>query len=165
MQRANVCHYKGHLLVEPKRESGVFALVTQLQILEPDLFPFHVLDYDTHAGIDVIVKGDKTTPIYLSKLFYVEFKHYLTQDFNHSFGNLFSIICWDTKLKHNDMLKDIGGEERKLQIIPPSKDGEYTKYFLDKPRSEHKIEVFVLKDYLSEELKMEFRPRTEKDSI
>lgn len=163
--RSNVCHYKNQILVEPQRESGVFALVLQIQILEPELFPFHILDYDTHSGIDVIVKGDKTTPIQISRLFYVEFKHYLTVDFNHTFGNLFNIICWDTKLKHGDTLKDIAGEDRKLEIIQPIEEKDYTKYFLNNPRSAHKIEVFVLKDFLKEKLQMEFRPRTEKDTV
>jgi hypothetical protein len=163
--RTNICHYKEQVLVEPERESGVFALTLQLQILEQGLFPFYILDYDTHSGIDVIVKGDNTTPIHISKLYYVEFKYYLTTDFNHSFSNLHNIVCWDTTIKHNDILKDISGEERKLQIIQPANDTDYTKYFLDNPGSAHKIEVFILKDYLKQKLAIEFRPRTAKDTI
>lgn len=163
--RTNICNYKNQILVEPQRESGVFALTLQLQILEKGLFPFYILDYDTHSGIDVIVKGDNTTPIQVSKLYYVEFKHYLTIDFNHSFTNLHNIVCWDTTIKHNDILKDISGEERKMEIIQPTSNEDYTKYFLNNPRSAHKIEVFVLKDYLKQKLSIEFRPRTDKDTI
>ena len=144
--RSNICKYKGQILVEPQRESSVFALTLQLQIIEKGIFPFYILDYDTHSGIDVIVKGDDTTPIQISKLFYVEFKQYLTEDFNHSFANLHNIVCWDTTIKHNDILKDISGEERILEIIQPADDKDYTKYFLNNPRGAHKIEVFVLKD-------------------
>ena len=163
--RTNICNYKEQILVEPQRESGVFALTLQLQILETGLFPFYILDYDTHSGIDVIVKGDNTTPIQVSKLYYVEFKHYLTADFNHSFVNLHNIVCWDTTIKHNDILKDISGEERKMEIIQPLDDKDYTKYFLNDPRKAHKIEVFVLKDYLKQKLLIEFRPRTDKDTV
>ena len=37
--------------------------------------------------------------------------------------------------------------------------------FLDNPKSIHKIEVFVLKDYIKQKLKIDFRPRTEKDAL
>lgn len=165
VSRTNICEYKDNILVEPQRESGVFALTLQLQILEKNIFPFHILDYDTHSGIDVIVKGDDTIPIQISKLYYVEFKHYLTPDFNHSFANLHNIICWDTTIKNNEILRDISGEERKLEIIPPVDEKDYTKYFLNNPGRTHKIEVFVLKDFLKQKLGIEFRPRTEKDAL
>jgi hypothetical protein len=45
------------LAFEPQRESGVYALLVQLCTLKPSLFPFEIVDYDTHSGIDVIVKG------------------------------------------------------------------------------------------------------------
>lgn len=165
VNRSNICKYKGHVLVEPERESGVFALMLQIKMLEPDIFPFYIVDYDTHSGIDVIVKGDNSTPIHQSKLFYVEFKYYLTQDFNHSFANLQSIICWDTAIKHDDTVRDIGNEERKLVIVAPTQNQDYKKYFLDNPGKAHKIEVFVLKDYLQEKLGIVFRPRTDKDML
>jgi hypothetical protein len=163
--RTNIASYKGMTLIEPQRESGVFALTLQLQIVENDAFPFFILDYDTHSGIDIIVKGDATTPIQSSRLYYVEFKHYLTAEFNHSFSNLHSVVCWDTAIKHNDCVKDISGEERILQIIQPLSEKDYTKYFLDNPRSAHKIQVYVLKDYLRQRFDIEFRPRTEKDVL
>jgi hypothetical protein len=148
------------VLIEPKKESGVFALFVQLSVLEPTLFPFRIIDYDTHSGMDSIVKGDNTLPIYQSKLFYVEFKYILLDNFNHSFEHLHSIICWDTQVKHDDVVKDFNNEERQMVIVPPTREGEYIKYFLDNHRKQHKIEVFVLKDYLREKLGLEFRPRT-----
>ncbi len=165
VHKSNICNFENEILVEPKRESGVFALTLQLQTLKKNLFPFFILDYDTHSGVDVIVKGDNTTPIQFSKLYYVEFKYYLTPDFNHSFSNLHSIICWDTIVKHDDILKDINNEERKLKIIQPANENEYTKYFLDNSKSAHKIEVFVLKDFLKQKLGIDFRPRTDRDTL
>lgn len=158
----NVAEFKETTLVEPTRESGVFTLFVQISTLQPDAFPFQVVDYDTHEGIDVIAKGDSTTPIQSAKLFYVEFKQTLQKEFNHSFENLHSVVCWDTALKQDDIVKDIGGSERKMRIALPEQDGERTCYFLDQERSAHRIEVFVLKDYLREELKLEFRPRPPK---
>lgn len=158
---ANIAEYKGITIIQPERESGVYSIVLQLLTVNSDVFPFQIIDYDTHSGIDVIVKGDKRTPIQNSKLFYVEFKYYLTNSFNHSFQNLKCIICWDTEIKHDDIVIDINKEERKMQIIAKDDSNEsYTKYFLDNPRKADKIEVFVLKDYLKEKLSIDFRPRT-----
>ncbi len=163
--KSNICHYKNHVLVEPQRESGVFALALQLSTIEYDFFPFEMLDYDTHSGLDVIAKGDNTTPITSAKLFYVEFKNYLIKDFNHSFENLYSIVCWDIDIKHDEIVRDLNKNERKLQIIQPESENDYTKYYLDDPRSTHKIEIFVLKDYLRQKYDIEFRPRTVKDTV
>lgn len=163
VNKANIAQYKNTVFIQPERESGVFALLVQLSILEPDLFPFTILDYDTHSGIDIIVKGDHTTPIQHSKLFYIELKYFLTKQFNHSFENLHSIICWDTDIKHNDIVEDIKKEERKMIIVPPENQNDYRKYFLDSPRKAHKIEVFVLKDYIKQKLNISFRPRTADD--
>ena len=164
INRANIATYKDIVLVEPERESGVFSMFLILTTIEPDLFPFQVVDYDTHDGIDVIAKGDKTTPISSAKLYYVEFKRTLEKGFNHSFENLHSIVCWDTSIKHDDILSDINKEERKMQILSPDGGTDYTHYYLDNPRKAHKIEVFVLKQYLKEKLHIEFTPRPE-DSI
>lgn len=160
INRANVAEYKGINLVEPERESGVFSIFIMLYQIENNLFPFCVVDYDTHDGIDVIAKGDNNTPIASAKLFYVEFKRTLSKGFNHSFENLHSVVCWDTDIKHDDILKDINNEERKMQIVSPENNSDYTRYFLDNPKKAHKIEVFCLKSYLKEKLGIEFRPRT-----
>jgi hypothetical protein len=65
--------------------------------------------------------------------------------------------------RRRNIVKDINREERKLSIIGPVDPSDYTRYFLDNPRKAHRIEVFVLKDYLSQKLKLEFRPRTAAD--
>jgi hypothetical protein len=158
--KTNIAEKDGRVYVEPRSEIGVYSLVLRLAETNKNLFPFYIVDYDTHQGIDVIAKGDKTTPIQMSKLYYIEFKYYLDKNFNHSFENLHSIICWDTQMKHNETVKDINDEERKLVIVQPEIDGEYLKYFLDHPRKAHKIEVFVLKDYLKSKIGLEFRPRS-----
>lgn len=165
VNRSNIAVHKGVTLVEPERESGVFSLFLMLAQLEEDLFPFYVVDYDTHEGIDVIAKGDNNTPISSAKLFYVEFKRTLSKGFNHSFENIHSIVCWDTDIKHDEILKDINNEERKMQIISLDSEDDYTRYFLDNPKKAHKIEVFCLNSYLKEKLGLSFNPRTSKSVI
>jgi len=165
LKKANIAEFNGITLVEPERESGVFSICLLVSNKNPEIFPFQIIDYDTHDGIDVIAKGDKTTPIASAKLFYVEFKRTLAKNFNHSFENLHSVVCWETHLKHDDIIKDINNEERKMQIIQPENENDYTKYFLDNPGKAHKIEVYVLKDYLKQKLKIEFRPRTRNASV
>lgn len=160
-----VAEYKGHLLTEPTHESGVFGLLLQLCTIEPRMFPFQILDSNTHQGFDLLVKGDNSTPIQQSKLFYVELKFTLSNKLNHSFDNLNSIVCWDTRIKHDDVITDINDNERVMHIVEPIKENDYTKYFLDNAREVHRIQVFVLKDYLMEKFKIEFRPRTDKTTI
>lgn len=161
--KANIAKYKDLTLVEPQRESGVHSLIVQLLTLEPTLLPFTIIDYDTLEGIDVIVKSRDNATVHGSHLYYVEFKYFLDTGFNHSFENLHSIICWDTELKNGDIVKDINKEERKLAVASPGDQNDYTHYYLDNPRRAHRIEVFVLKDYLPHKLKIQFRPRSDKD--
>jgi hypothetical protein len=163
--RSNIALYKDIVLVEPKRESGVQSLLVELATIEPALFPFSVVDYDTHEGIDIVVKANDKIPIHGSRLYYVEFKYIISTAFNHSFENLHSIVCWDTDLKHGDIVTDVNREERKLAIAAAQDAGDYTHYFLNNPRKAHRVEVFVLTDYLPQKLGITFRPRTASDVL
>ena len=168
VNRTRVANYEGITLVEPRQENGVFSIFMKLSCLNPELFPFIIVDYDTHSGYDVIAKARDNAPIKSSKLYYAEFKNYLERNFNHSFENLHSIICWDintNEIKHNDEVKDIAGNKRTLKIIPPLSEDDYTRHFLDDLRSGRKIEVFVLKLYLNEKLGITFKPRTEESVV
>lgn len=156
-------------LIEPKQENGVFTIFMQLSTYKPEIFPFTIIDYDTHFGIDVIVKakGDRM-PIKSTTLYYVEFKNYLTKDFNHSFENLHSIVCWDintSDIKNGEEVSDIANKKRTLKIISPEGPGDYTRYYLDSSRSDRKIEVFVLKYYLQEKFGITFIPRNENSIV
>lgn len=161
INKTGIAEYKGHLIVEPATESGVFGLVVQLSMIEPGLFPFTILDYNTHSGYDLLVKGDAAMPIHQSKLYYVELKNYLTTELNHSFANLHSIVCWDTKVAHGEEVTDLNKETRTMKIAQAEKDGDPTRYLLDHPNRQTKVEVFVLKQYLKEKCGVEFQPRTD----
>jgi len=157
--KADIAVYKGLTLIEPLSEIGVLAMVVQLSVIEPSLFPFTIIDYDTHSGYDVLVKGDATTPIQNARKFYVEYKFILSSAFNHSFQNLKSIVCWNTKLKQDDEIVDIAGKKRVMKIHRSEQPGSRTMFFLDDPSDPIRIEVIVLKFYLKEKLNLEFKPR------
>jgi hypothetical protein len=142
--------------------NGVHALLMQLSILEPDLFPFEMIDYNTNTGIDILVKEKNKLTIDQSRIYYVELKNILDKNFNHSFEYLHSIICWDSKILDGDEIVDISGKKRVLKIVNQDSPEDYTRYFLDDKKMIEKIVVYVLKDYLRERLKVEFRPHQSK---
>jgi hypothetical protein len=84
---------------------------------------------------------------------------------NHSFSHLHSIVCWDTKVAHGEEVTDINQETRTMRIAAAEKDGDPTRYFLDHPNRQTKVQVFVLKHYLREKCGIEFQPRTDKITI
>ncbi|OUO94843.1 ATP-binding protein [Cloacibacillus sp. An23] len=177
IDKSKIADYKGIRLVEPRQEIGVYTLFMQLSQIEPNLFPFTILDYDTKSGIDAIVvdNADLNKPLKECYKSYVEFKNLLDKRFNHSFEKLNSIICWDlAKKKSDDTLHDgdevlditqDNAKKRILRVVKPSEDNrlDHTRYFLDNETLPRKIEVFVLKTYLKEKLGIEFRPRTMKE--
>jgi len=132
-----------------------------LKILRPQLFDFKIIDYDTSIGYDLLVTQDTALDLNQASMKFIEMKYELKRSFNHSFGKLAAIICWDTKLANDDGVKDAIGEERILKITAKdnSDPNSYKKYMLVSNTSPHNIEVFVLKDYLKDKLGLEFRPR------
>lgn len=148
--------FKDTKLIEPRYENGVYSLFVTIQTLEPGIFPFEIVDYDTHSGIDVIAKTRDDVDVNQSMLRYVEFKHTLSSTFNHSFKYLHSIVCWRAKIQHDETIEDISGATRRMVITPSSSDDTCTRYMLDDPQQPHKIEVFVLETYLKEKLGISF---------
>lgn len=147
-------------LIEPRQESGVFSLLLQLLTLKSDLFSFKIIDYDTRIGYDLLVTQDSALDLERASKQFVELKRELGRSFDHSFKKLAAVICWDTKLTNDEEVTDRTGTKRKMRITPPDEETKYTKYMLVSDTEKHNIEVFVLKDYLRELLKLEFRPRT-----
>lgn len=151
----------GITLLEPRQEGGVLSLFLQLKTIRPELFDFNVVDYDTSLGYDLLVTKDTALDLNQASMKFVEMKYELKRSFNHSFGKLAAIICWDTKLANDEEVYDIVGEKRSMKIT--SKDysdpSSYKKYMLVSNTSPHNIEVFVLKDYLKDKLGLDFRPR------
>ena len=157
--KQKIAEHKGFKLYEPQLESGVHALLMQMSILEPDLFPFEMIDYNTNTGIDILVKEKNKLTIDQTRIYYVELKNFLDKYFNHSFEYLHSIICWDLKILDGDEITDIQGKKRRLTIVNPETPTDSTLYFLDDLKDARRIVVYVLKDFLKEKLQIEFRPR------
>jgi hypothetical protein len=155
-----ICELKGIDLIEPGVEMGVIALFNLVYALEPSLFPFRIIDYDTKRGYDALVAQKMVGDLSKESIYFVEFKYMLTSEFNHSFDHLTALVCWDSNLSDGAEVIDIRNNVRELRITPASSRSEYTRYMLVSPRERHNIEAFVLKDYLREKLGLEFRPRS-----
>ncbi|MCI3919914.1 hypothetical protein MO973_06675 [Paenibacillus sp. TRM 82003] len=54
IKAAKVPKYNGVLLREPRQEQGVFTIYQTLDTLDPSLFPYRIIDYDMHSGINVL---------------------------------------------------------------------------------------------------------------
>jgi hypothetical protein len=147
-------------LIEPRQEAGVLALFCTISARVPDLFPFKIIDYDTRKGYDALVLS-RNLATGNEEYKFVEFKKALETNFNHTFGNLAHIVCWECNLGDGMEISDINGEKRTLKITKHSKPKEQTKYILRSDTEEHNIEIYVLKDYLKEKCDIEFRPRAQ----
>jgi hypothetical protein len=147
-----VAIYEGRTLVAPRQEGGVFSLVMQLLAINPTLFGFTIVDYDTAFGYDLLVTHDTALDLNRAALRFVEMKHELRREFSHSFAKLAAVICWDTKLANEDAVEDLTGEKRTVKITSPKSDSalDYTRYMLVSDTANHNIEVIVLKEFLSE---------------
>lgn len=159
INETEIAYFDGLKLIQPQQENGTYSMFLLLSQKCPDLFPFEIVDYNTHSGIDVIAKTrDKNSSI-RERLRYVEFKNILEQQFNHSFENLYAIVCWDIDYSKDDTIEDItdGNTIRTVNIIPARDKNDYTHYYLEDKYSNRKIEVFVLKTYLNEKLGITFR--------
>ncbi|USK82639.1 ATP-binding protein [Peribacillus frigoritolerans] len=153
-----VAEYKNVVLREPRQEQGVFAIYHAIDLLTPELFPFEIVDYDTHAGIDVLARiKNSGVDLERSSFRFVEFKHLLKENFNHSFKRLYGIVCWKLNLKNDDTVKDVFGSIRKLKCVPKTTDKSYTQYFLEDERDPHRIEIIVLEEFLQEKLEIVFK--------
>lgn len=155
-----ISRYKGVELIEPENEIGVVALVIAITAVDRKAFPFRILDYVTYRGYDALatlVRED--LPLERLSKAYVEFKYALKREFNHLFKHLSAIVCWQLDACQGDAMVDIGGNQRTLKIVPADKNDSRTRYYLEYERSAQRIEIFVLKEYLKEVLKIDFRHR------
>jgi len=151
----------GHELLEPRQEAGVLSILLQLTALNPDLFGFKIVDYDSSFGYDLLVTEDTALDLNRASLKFVELKLELKRDFDHTFQKLAAIVCWDTKLRNGEEVYDCTHEKRNLAITaPPAAGGiRYTKYVLCSTTEPHNIEIIVLKHFLAEYFGRDFRPR------
>lgn len=150
---------------EPTREITLYGLIVQLQLVDPDLLGLHILDYDDHQGIDLLVLRGKDPTDLLAKdkdkVAYTEIKYVLHPEINHAFQTLHAIICWQSSVLDGGTVTDVTGESFALQesktngtthtVLTPRPDSRY----------KHQVRVIVLKRLLEEKrhLQMRSNPR------
>jgi hypothetical protein len=158
LKNRKIARFDGRLLVEPSSESELFGLFTIIYGARPDLFDFEPLDYNTTRGIDIIARNKSPNLITEGEHSYVELKHTLqAKKFNHAFGYLRWIVCWDfdkSVVTGIDLQGIEEGDVRRLQVS--STDDGLTVYWLDNKRKASKIQVIRLKEYLKQKLGLEF---------
>lgn len=151
---------KSFEFLEPRSEQGVVWLAAKLAEIWPEHFPLlKVIDIDAHFGYDLLIlKKHHLTGA--EEPAFVELKFNLRDrdDFNHSFEYLEAIVCWETRLNHDDEILDIREHRRFFKIAKPQGDRPYTKCFLNDPEGGRNIEVVVLRKYLEEVLALRQAP-------
>jgi len=150
------------MLYEPRQEVEVLILFSIMKAVRPDLFEFKIVDYSTSNGIDALCILDTGKGgLQKGNLRYVEFKRSLTNEFeNHTFSNLTALVCWDCNLENGAKVTDFTNNERTLCITKTKDCVSYT--LLAPPElALTPIKVYVLKQYLSEMLKVSFQQQLE----
>ncbi len=147
-----------HEFWEPQREITLFGILAELNVLDPTVLGFEILDYDDRFGIDMLVKRNGSTGALLDKkkVAYVELKFDLQTQLNHAFDYLYAIVCWTTQLAPENRVFDATHQEAIYQEHT-DKDGIVThSQLVPLPNSSlsHNIRVVVLSRLLKEKYSM-----------
>ncbi|WP_437725905.1 ATP-binding protein [Sorangium sp. So ce861] len=149
-----------HGFFEPQREITLFGLVSELHSLAPEVLDLHILDYDDHKGIDLLVRrnGDPSDLLDRTKVAYTELKYELTRTLNHPFDNLYAILCWDSMLSENDIVTDPTERSFTYKEIK-DEDGVTHSRLVPPPDSplSHNVRVIVLSRYLQEKFELQLK--------
>nr|WP_285858332.1 ATP-binding protein [Bacillus safensis] len=146
-------------IYEPFNEAETYGVFMQLYGLFSDLFPFTVLDYSSHRGIDLLVSFDKSVknPSISDRMFYLEMKHtFYGKNFNHAFHNLAYIVCWDidNRIVPNSVVKNMANEEAFYRV---EKTGDDFRYYLMQRDNPMNIQIIPLKRIIEEKLGLQFK--------
>ncbi len=155
-----VAQLEDRLLVEPHNESELFGLLITVYALHPELFDFEPLDYNTNRGIDIIAQNKSGNHIMEGEHSYIELKHTLSKDFNHAYKYIRWIICWDfdRSVSHGTEFRGVEESDIRRLNIEQDEDDSHV-YFLDNKQKAAKIQVIRLKEYLKQQLDIEFVAR------
>lgn len=157
LSNRKVATLEGRTLLEPQNESELFGLFTSLYALRPDIFEFQPLDYNTTRGIDIVARNMSENKISESAFWYVELKYLLRETLNHGFKYLRWVVCWDfdKSVKAGSEFAALQEPDARKLEITKTPDGK-TLYFLNAKTSAMKIQIIRLKEFLKEELHLEF---------
>jgi hypothetical protein len=149
--------YKSIDLFEPQNEAETITLFVSVSSLMPKLFEFIPVDYNTKAGYDTLIRAKDRLAMDHTELKFVEFKHRLKSPFNHSFENLNHIVCWDCDLADETDFFDIGNKKATLHITKTKEGTKNKLIYTLKTESEKIIKVYVLREYLKEQINLKFQ--------
>lgn len=156
LRSRKVARLDDRLLLEPKNESELFGLFVSIHTLKPEWFEFELLDYNTTRGIDLIVRNPASTNVIDGEYWYVELKQLLGPTFNHTFGFLRWVVCWDFDRGFAPGSESRGLDEHDVRKLERSTDNGRTKYFLSNQNRPQRIQVLRLREFLKEVAGIEF---------
>lgn len=129
----------GVILKEPTHlktgysESETLILLINLIHQYPQLFDFRLVDYNTGKGIDFVVDCNGTPK-------YIELKGTLTNVINHPFRHIYKFICYETKVRADDIVTDLEGISAIYKSIKNDKFHSFDDNFKNKHYDSHKLE-------------------------
>lgn len=106
---------------EPANEAELSSMFTQYYAFHPDDFLFEPVDYVTNVGIDILAKDKTGANPADTEYWFVELKKTLSKvQFNHSFGNIRYILCWDIEdaIEEGHVFHSKLNESRELKLYP-----------------------------------------------
>lgn len=139
------------VLYYPSNEQETYTIFNALYTLNPKLFTFEPLDYNTTKGIDIFARKHSDQPLKDCEFFYVELKYKMKKDgFNHSFENINTIICWDFNqdLKDGSKINSVIDTEAGYYLKIVNDENKGKDYFIDNDRKNTKIKIIKLKDII-----------------
>lgn len=147
----------GQRIAEPDSESELFATFMRLYTLNPDLFDFEPIDYNTTRGIDIIAQTNEEDRLAEGEYGYVELKHILKNNFNHGFKYLKWIVCWDLhqNIKRGTKFTSIDENDERELVITEDDEGQ-SLYFLEHKTKRMKIQIVRLKEFIDNKLNLKF---------
>jgi hypothetical protein len=134
--------------LSPSTETDLIALVSGVQALVPDILPFVVRDFDSHFGFDGLAARNRALSPTEVKHLFVEFKLELRDEFNHSFENLDTIVCWTSRMKDGQEVVDLRGQKGTYKIT--ADPAGQKKRFIVIPNSPRNVEVIVFREAMEQ---------------
>ncbi len=153
--RRKVLLVNGQTILEPSNESELFGTLMRVYAQKPELFEFDPLDYNTTRGIDIIARNRSDNRIADSEHWYIELKFLLKPELNHAFRHIRVICCWDFDPAIREGSEFHCVEEADVRTLEVSRDDACTRYFLNSPRRQVKIEILRLREFLKQRLGVE----------
>jgi hypothetical protein len=157
-QRRRIAKVADQILLEPRNESELFGIFMKIYALNPGLFDFEPIDYNTTRGIDIVARNRTDNKISESSFWYVELKFLLRETLDHGFKFLRVIVCWDFDKDIRPDTEFAAVQEGDVRTLERNKDDKgHALYYLNSRTSAVKVQVIRLRELLHEKLGIEFK--------